>query len=67
MPDPFLALHGYALHGYALQDVEGALVKAAHWHPSRSDDPALTWLRDLIAEAALLSGGGDPVPPVGAA
>ena len=34
------------------------LVEAAHWHPSRSGDPALAWLRDLIIEAALLSDGG---------
>ncbi|MEU4236273.1 LysR family transcriptional regulator [Actinoplanes sp. NPDC026619] len=24
------------------------LVEAAHWHPARAGDPALTWLRDLI-------------------
>ncbi|GAA2625684.1 LysR family transcriptional regulator [Paractinoplanes durhamensis] len=24
------------------------LIEAAHWHPARADDPALTWLRDLI-------------------
>jgi len=31
------------------------LVEAAHWHPSRQDDPGLAFLLDVLTEAARLS------------
>lgn len=30
----------------------GVLVEAAHWHPSKSADPALTWLVERLREAS---------------
>lgn len=37
------------------------LVEAAHWHPSKSDDPALTWFVATLREAAALVEFGDDV------
>ena len=28
------------------------LIEAAWWHPTRSGDPALRWLRSIVAEVA---------------
>ncbi|WGW11892.1 LysR family transcriptional regulator [Saxibacter everestensis] len=33
-------------------DLEAPLVEALYWHPLQTNDPANTWLRDLIKEAA---------------
>jgi DNA-binding transcriptional LysR family regulator len=42
------------------------LIEAAWWHPSRSTDPALGWLRGVLREtAAALMPVGDGRPPVG--
>ncbi|MEV4686428.1 LysR family transcriptional regulator [Microbacterium sp. LWH3-1.2] len=37
----------------------GVLVEAAHWHPSKSDDPALRWLVKKLREAAEVVEFGD--------
>ncbi|MFH8251229.1 LysR family transcriptional regulator [Microbacterium sp. B2969] len=38
------------------------LVEAAHWHPSKSDDPALQWLVQQLRRAAeLVEFGADPL------
>jgi DNA-binding transcriptional LysR family regulator len=36
------------------------LIEAAWWHPTRSADPALSWLRGVLGDTAA---GLSPVPP----
>ena len=33
-------------------EVEAALVEAMHWHPTRMEDPATQWLRDVLRRAS---------------
>ena len=37
------------------------LVEAAHWHPSKTEDPALQWLLGVLRDASMLvEFGRDP-------
>lgn len=54
VPERIALRHGKAL-GLVIAEtpVEPmTLVEAAHWHPSRSHDPALTWLVDMLLLAS---------------
>jgi DNA-binding transcriptional LysR family regulator len=36
------------------------IVEAAHWHPTRDDDPSVRWLRRILAEVSLVLKGQAP-------
>ena len=41
------------------------LAEAAHWHPSRHDDPSVRWLRDVLSEVSeMLTPAPPPPAPV---
>jgi DNA-binding transcriptional LysR family regulator len=42
---------GLVVAGTPLPRIE--MVEAAHWHPSRVDDPALSWLRGILYDVAV--------------
>ena len=44
----------------AATDITGStLIEAAHWHPSKNTDPAITWLVSMLREASVLVEFGD--------
>lgn len=45
-----LGIVDVVIAGVPLEPIE--LVEAAHWHPTRTGDPSLTWLRQVLKDAS---------------